>query len=209
MPHITTVDILNFKGMPDAKKSDAAEELLTAFEKFIRTAAADLNGKKILKGLKNIFTGEFDSESYIKNWLNVNIKGETDAKVLEKINRLSENPYQSRIVKIEKNLPIWQTAVEKLIDEKIDNFIQSPVQQEKFDKLIKNFIESLLETYHGQIPGMIRERLDKLSDEELTEFVEGKVSDDLQMIRINGSVCGGVVGMLLYVISYFIIGKAE
>ena len=204
-----TVDILNFKGMPDAKKSDAAEELLTAFEKFIRTAAADLNGKKILKGLKNIFTGEFDSESYIKNWLNVNIKGETDAKVLEKINRLSENPYQSRIVKIEKNLPIWQTAVEKLIDEKIDNFIQSPVQQEKFDKLIKNFIESLLETYHGQIPGMIRERLDKLSDEELTEFVEGKVSDDLQMIRINGSVCGGVVGMLLYVISYFIIGKAE
>ncbi len=51
---------------------------------------------------------------------------------------------------------------------------------------------------------MIRERLDKLNDEELTRFVEEKVSDDLQMIRINGSVCGAAVGMLLYVVAHII-----
>jgi len=31
-------------------------------------------------------------------------------------------------------------------------------------------------------------------------FVEDKVQDDLQMIRINGSVVGALVGMGLYVL---------
>ncbi len=199
-----TIAGLNFEGMPDSKKSEIIEDLLEGFEKFVRSVAADIDGKKILNTLKNLFKDEFDSEKYLTNWLNVNIKGETDSRVLDKLNRMTENPYQSRIVKVEKNTPIWYSAVENLIDEKIDNFIQSPVQQEKFDKLIKSFIENLLETYHDQIPGLIRERLDKFSDDELTEFVEGKVSDDLQMIRINGSVCGGIVGMFLYVVSVLI-----
>ena len=94
--------------------------------------------------------------------------------------------------------------MDKLIDEKIDEFIESPVLQYKFDKLVKNFIAQMLEEYHDAIPAMIRERLDKFSDDELTEFVEGKVSDDLQMIRINGSVCGAAVGMLLYVVAQII-----
>ena len=76
--------------------------------------------------------------------------------------------------------------------------------QKKFDALIKDFVENLLEEYREQIPLMIRERLDKFSDDELTEFVEGHVADDLQMIRINGSVCGAIVGMFLYIVSQVI-----
>ena len=33
-------------------------------------------------------------------------------------------------------------------------------------------------------------------------FVEPKVSDDLQMIRINGSIVGGMAGMALFIITY-------
>ena len=33
-------------------------------------------------------------------------------------------------------------------------------------------------------------------------FVEEKVEDDIQMIRINGSVVGSIVGMLLYAIVF-------
>jgi uncharacterized membrane-anchored protein YjiN (DUF445 family) len=65
-------------------------------------------------------------------------------------------------------------------------------------------IENLLNEYHDQIPALIRERLDKLDDNKLTEFVESRVSDDLQMIRINGSVCGGIAGMFLYIVSLII-----
>ena len=34
------------------------------------------------------------------------------------------------------------------------------------------------------------------------EFTEEKVADDLQMIRINGSVVGALTGMALYAVVY-------
>ena len=102
---------------------------------------------------------------------------------------------------MERKPVIWKDAADYLVDAKIDEFKKSDEAQRKFDALIKDFIENLLEEYRGQIPQMIRERLDKFSDDELTEFVEGHVADDLQMIRINGSVCGAMVGMFLYIVS--------
>ena len=45
---------------------------------------------------------------------------------------------------------------------------------------------------------MIETKLSSLSDEDLVSFTQEKVADDLQMIRINGSVVGGIAGMLLY-----------
>lgn len=98
----------------------------------------------------------------------------------------------------------WQSEIDKIVDKKIDEFIIDTAAQNKFDTLVKNMIENLLNEYHYQIPALIRERLDKLDDEKLTEFVESRVSDDLQMIRINGSVCGGLAGMFLYVVSLII-----
>ena len=99
---------------------------------------------------------------------------------------------------------IWRVEVDKLVDKKIDEFIKDTAAQKKFDMLVKNMLENLLNEYHGQIPAMIREKLDQLDDEKLTEFVESRVSDDLQMIRINGSVCGALAGMFLYVVSQII-----
>ena len=114
------------------------------------------------------------------------------------------NPNVKRIVEIERKPVIWRDAVNVLVDAKIDEFIGDKDLQKKFDKLIKNFIANLLDEYREQIPTMIRERLDKFSDDELTDFVEGHVSDDLQMIRINGSVCGAMVGMFLYIVAQII-----
>ena len=65
---------------------------------------------------------------------------------------------------------------------------------------MKDFLESELEKHHELIPGLIRERLAEFSDDALVEFVEDKVQDDLQMIRINGSIVGSLVGMGLYVL---------
>ena len=200
-----TIEILNIRGMVDNDKAAAAKNLLQSFGEFIKNSAGNLDIKSLYAELRRILAEKFNESSYIETWLNVNVKGEIDPEVLEKINRQNAaNPQHSRVVKIEKQNPIWQPALDKIIDEKIDEFINSPIWQEKFDKLIKNFIKNLLEEYHGQIPDLIRERLDKLSDDDLTEFVEKKVSDDLQMIRINGSICGAVAGMFLYVVSQII-----
>ena len=74
--------------------------------------------------------------------------------------------------------------------------------QQKADALIKAWLKSELENHHEAITSIIEERLNSLSDEELVEFTEEKVADDLQMIRINGSIVGAVAGMALSVIVY-------
>ena len=197
--------ILNATGMVDSFTANSANEMIKTFGGFVNSAASSLNTKKFLEDLKTLFMQKFDAENFIKTWIDVNVKGETDPKILEKLRRQqAANPKITRIVEVERKPVIWKDAVDFLVDAKIDEFIRDENLQRKFDKLIKDFIAGLLEEYRGQIPAMIRERLDKFTDDELTEFVEGHVSDDLQMIRINGSVCGAMVGMFLYVVSQII-----
>ena len=198
--------ILNTTGaLVDSETANAADKMIKTFSGFVQAAAGNLNTKKFLDDLKNLFLQKFDAESYIKTWLDVNVKGETDPKILERLRRQqAANPKSTLIVEVERKPVIWKDAVDYLVDMKIDEFIKSEPLQKKFDKLMKDFVEGLLEEYREQIPLMIRERLDKFSDDELTEFVEGHVADDLQMIRINGSVCGAIVGMFLFIVAQVI-----
>lgn len=197
--------LLNPEGMVDTRAATEAKNLTDTFAGFIKSAAESLNKDNLQAELEKFISEKFDTALYIETWFNVNVKGEIDPAILGKIQRQNAaNPQHSRVVKIDNKPPIWQETIDKLIDEKIDEFIGSPILQGKFDRLIKNLIENILTEYHGQIPVLIRERLDRLSDEDLTEFVESRVSDDLQMIRINGSVCGAAAGMFLYIISFVI-----
>ncbi|MBQ6132069.1 MAG: DUF445 domain-containing protein [Selenomonadaceae bacterium] len=198
--------ILNTTGaLVDSETAQAADEMIKMFGGFVNSAAGNLNTKKFLNDLLKLFLQKFDTEGFVKTWLDVNVKGETDPKILEKLRRQqAANPNTPRVVEVERKPVIWKEAVNYLVDAKIDEFIKDTELQRKFDKLIKDFIENLLNEYRGQIPLMIRERLDKFSDDELTEFVEGHVADDLQMIRINGSICGGLVGMFLFIVSQII-----
>lgn len=198
--------ILNTTGsLVDAETANAADEMIKTFGGFVNSAAGSLNTKKFLDNLKDLFLQKFDAESFIKTWLDIYVKGETDPRILEKVRRQqAANPKTSLIVQVERKPVIWREAADYFVDAKIDEFIKDTELQKKFDKLIKDFIEGLLEEYREQIPKMIRERLDKFNDDELTEFVEGHVADDLQMIRINGSVCGAFVGMFLFIVSQII-----
>ena len=197
--------VLNATGTLDNKTANAANDMIQTFGGFVNSAASGLSIKKVLDDLKSLFLQKFDSVSFIKTWLDVNVKGDTDPKILEALRRKqAANPNVARIVEVERKPVIWRDAVNVLIDAKIDEFIVDRDQQKKFDEFIKNLIANLLDEYREQIPMMIRERLDKFSDDELTDFVEGHVSDDLQMIRINGSVCGAMVGMFLYIVAQVI-----
>ena len=203
--------ILNTTGaLVDSETANSADEMIKIFGGFVKSAASSLNTKKFLNDLLKLFLQKFNTENFIKIWLDVNVKGETDPKILEKLRRQQvANPKTARIVEVERKPVIWKDAVDYLVDAKIDEFIKNKAWQAKFDKIIKDFIENLLNEYRGQIPTMIRERLDKFSDDELTEFVESHVADDLQMIRINGSICGGLVGMLLFIVSQIIAHIAQ
>ena len=98
--------------------------------------------------------------------------------------------------------PAWLRAVHQFLDDKIQIFSVNQSWQKRYDTFVKEQIEKELTSHHGVITSLVRERLGEFSNTQLVEFVESRVEDDLQMIRINGSIVGSLVGMLLFVVVF-------
>lgn len=88
--------------------------------------------------------------------------------------------------------------------EKASRYItQDKVLYKQVDDYLTNALVILVEKYHSKIGALVAHRLKKYSAEEISELIEHKVSDDLQMIRLNGSAVGGLVGMLIFLLTYW------
>ncbi|MGL6016377.1 MAG: DUF445 family protein, partial [Selenomonadaceae bacterium] len=74
--------------------------------------------------------------------------------------------------------------------------------QRSLDQGFKHLLEDFLQGQQPAILMIIEEKLARFSDEKLVQFVEERIADDLQMIRINGSLVGAFVGMILYVVTF-------
>ncbi|MGK9064694.1 DUF445 domain-containing protein [Stutzerimonas chloritidismutans] len=64
----------------------------------------------------------------------------------------------------------------------------------------------LLERYRGQIGKYIAQRVEHWESRELVEQMEQSVGKDLQYIRINGTLVGGLVGLVLHALTQFAMG---
>ena len=85
-------------------------------------------------------------------------------------------------------------------DEYMKILEQNHALRSKVDERVKLILEKQIGFHHNAIGRMVHEGLDTLTDDKLVELIEDKAGNDLQMIRINGSVVGGLAGMLIYVL---------
>jgi uncharacterized membrane-anchored protein YjiN (DUF445 family) len=69
--------------------------------------------------------------------------------------------------------------------------------QQKINHWIRETISELLVKFHSEIGNMVRNSMVKLHNKELVEQIEEKVGSDLQYIRLNGAVVGGIVGIVI------------
>jgi len=64
-----------------------------------------------------------------------------------------------------------------------------------FDRWVRTTADDLLRRYHHQIGVTVRENLEALETGALVARIEDRVGADLQFIRLNGAVVGGLVGL--------------
>lgn len=96
------------------------------------------------------------------------------------------------------------TMIKRHVDKLAQDFSDNKDEREKFDKLIKKILYNWVEAYHGEIGSIVKGSLSKFSDSMLADFVEERVGNDLQMIRINGSVVGGLAGIVIYLMTFWL-----
>ncbi|MBO7745678.1 DUF445 domain-containing protein [Paenibacillus sp. MWE-103] len=62
---------------------------------------------------------------------------------------------------------------------------------------LKKQAAALIERNHARIGSFVKENLDRLDNDQLVELIEDKVGQDLQWIRVNGALCGFLIGLAL------------
>jgi uncharacterized membrane-anchored protein YjiN (DUF445 family) len=70
------------------------------------------------------------------------------------------------------------------------------------EKLIAELNIRLSDFFYEQIEYIIKNKLEEYSNEMLTEEIYNSVGEDLNMVRFNGSIVGGLVGVITYTIMY-------
>ena len=60
---------------------------------------------------------------------------------------------------------------------------------------IQEQIAAYLEQNHSKKGQLVKENLDKLTNDKLTQLMEDKLGNHLQWIRVNGAICGFIIGL--------------
>lgn len=101
---------------------------------------------------------------------------------------------QARIHKQLKNAV--QTLGQQLIDD--------PSLQDFFAEKLNNFAPRLIERFRAPTARFIEARVLAWSDDEWVNTLENSIGKDLQFIRINGTLVGGLVGIIIHTINIWL-----
>ncbi|AXO92497.1 DUF445 domain-containing protein [Bacillus cereus] len=124
-------------------------------------------------------------EKWIANWNGT-----------EKIKEMLEQVQQRAVTFVNNEefadkyvIPFLQTQMNKIKED------EQTVQ--KIEEWLQKQVVKLVENNHSKIGKLVQENLDKLDDKTLIEMIENNVGKDLQWIRVNGAVCGFMIGLVL------------
>jgi uncharacterized membrane-anchored protein YjiN (DUF445 family) len=89
--------------------------------------------------------------------------------------------------------------VDRRLHTAILDLLHDAERRAAFDRWVRGTADDLLQRYHHQIGVTVRESLEALDTDTLVARIEDRVGADLQFIRLNGAVVGGLIGVLLAV----------
>ncbi|WP_160724585.1 DUF445 domain-containing protein [Bacillus sp. USDA818B3_A] len=89
------------------------------------------------------------------------------------------------------------------IQDNLNELVNNPEKVDAVDSWIKSKLSAFVDENHSKIGKLVKENLDRLDDKTLINMVETNVGKDLQWIRVNGAVCGFLIGLILVGIRTF------
>lgn len=95
--------------------------------------------------------------------------------------------------------------LKKNIKKIVDKISENEGLQYKINDFVKQFVYKLALKNISEVSTIISKTIEKWDGKELSEKLELEVGKDLQFIRINGTLVGGFVGLLIYAITHLFI----
>lgn len=101
------------------------------------------------------------------------------------------------------NLDIRKPA-QQMLARLAEEILSDPALYEKVDRWLSAMVTHLIKTYGHEVENLISNTINNWDTDQITHKIEVEVGKDLQFIRINGTVIGGLVGLLIYTMSLLI-----
>ncbi|PEF67398.1 DUF445 domain-containing protein [Bacillus cereus] len=114
----------------------------------------------------------------------------------DKIKEMLEQ-VQQRAVAFVNNEEFADKYVIPFLQKQMNKIKEDEQTVQKIEDWLQKQVVSLVEKNHSKIGKLVQENLDKLDDKTLIEMIENNVGKDLQWIRVNGAVCGFMIGLVL------------
>ncbi|KIA89256.1 MULTISPECIES: DUF445 domain-containing protein [Kaistella] len=205
-------------------KNRVKKESYFLVPKFVDDGIAD----KITKGLSKYFEEvELDEDHPLRNEIteklysfSTEIKTEekwveefrdikNDFLKEEKINQYSTDIWNSIKKSLTKELEEQNSTLKNYIQRNLAELSQNLKTDEKFQNKIDHWIrvtayKYILKNTH-QFGALISSTVGNWEGKQLSEKLELEVGKDLQFIRVNGTIVGGLVGLVIYTVANFFI----
>ena len=125
----------------------------------------------------------------------------------DKLNEYSNDIWISIKTTLMKELQEDESSLKKYLSKNLNDFSQNLKNDENFQKKIDDWVrvtayKYILKNTH-QFGNLISSTVGNWQGKELSEKLELEVGKDLQFIRVNGTIVGGLVGLIIYTIAHF------
>lgn len=115
-----------------------------------------------------------------------------EKKILDILNKL-----QQKAINFIGEPAFFDTYILPFMTKSFNNFKQDTVKIKQIENWIQHQAFQLIEKNHSKIGNLVEENLKKLDDNTLIVMLEQNVGKDLQWIRVNGAICGFLIGLVL------------
>ena len=125
----------------------------------------------------------------------------TDEKIQEYAIKLWQNSKLSLIHNFENENSALNQYIEKYLNEIHKNLRDNTKMQAKINLTVQKMIYKLALKNSSEIGNIITKTVKDWDGQQMSEKLELEIGKDLQFIRINGTLVGGIVGLLIYSIT--------
>ena len=128
---------------------------------------------------------------------------ETLGRLFQGLRKHFQMDLQREVDPIAEHMPAFYTHLQSILHVEYQHMLFLIEEQSELQKIITKVLYDLLarSALHAQtlVGVIVRNVLSRLTDEELNHLIYDKVEEDLLWIRVNGSLVGGCIGLLLFI----------
>lgn len=128
---------------------------------------------------------------------------ETLARLFQGMRRHFQMDLKREVDPIEEHMPAFYTQLQNILHLEYQHMLFLVEERTELQKIIAKVLYDLLarSALHAQtlVGVIVNNVLSRLTDDELNHLIYDKVEEDLLWIRVNGSLVGGCIGLLLFV----------